>query len=58
MKAAFLLIGILLLSLSSNGEGSVQYRWYNPISDKIEPKVFFVQKVGDDVCGVGAYNAH
>ncbi len=43
--------------VSSKGEGSVEYRWYNPVSRKIEPKVLFVQKVGDDVCGVGAYNA-
>jgi cytochrome c len=41
---------------SSKGEGSVEYRWYNPVSGKLEPKVLFVQKVGDDVCGVGAYN--
>jgi cytochrome c len=40
----------------SKGEGSVEYRWYNPVSARIEPKVFFVQKVGDDACGVGAYN--
>jgi len=40
----------------SKGEGSVEYRWYNPVSGKIEPKVFFIQKVGDDACGVGAYN--
>src|SRR4029077_15250278 len=26
----------------SKGEGSVEYRWYNPVSGKIEPKVFFV----------------
>ena len=41
---------------SSKGEGSVAYRWYNPVSGKLEPKVLFVQKIGDDVCGVGAYN--
>ena len=41
---------------SSKGEGSVEYRWYNPVSGKLEPKVLFVQKIGDDVCGVGAYN--
>ena len=40
----------------TKGEGSVEYRWYNPVSGKIEPKVFFVQKAGDDACGVGAYN--
>jgi len=41
---------------SSQGEGSVEYRWYSPVSGKIERKIFFVQKVGDDACGVGAYN--
>ena len=43
---------------ASKGEGSVEYRWYNPVFHKLEPKVFFVQKVGDDLCGVGAYNVH
>ena len=41
---------------AASGNGSVEYRWYNPVSNKVEPKVFFVQKVGEDVCGVGAYN--
>jgi len=41
---------------SSTGEGSVEYRWHNPVSEKVERKIFFVQKVGDDACGVGAYN--
>jgi len=40
---------------SAKGTGSVRYRWVNPVSGKIEPKVSFVQKVGDDVCLVGAY---
>jgi hypothetical protein len=31
--------------------------WVNPVSGKMEPKVSFVQKVGTDVCGVGAYEA-
>ncbi len=42
---------------SGKGMGSVRYRWVNPVSGKIEPKVSYVQKVGDDVCGVGAYSA-
>lgn len=37
------------------GGGSVEYPHINPVSHKPEPKVSFVQKVGDDVCGVGAY---
>jgi len=46
----------ILDTASSKGEGSVEYLWLNPISHKTEPKVSFVEKVGDDVCGVGAYN--
>jgi len=38
------------------GKGTISYRWFNPVSHKIEPKVSFVQKVGDDMCVVGAYN--
>ena len=41
---------------NSKGEGSIQYRWTNPVSHKMEPKVLYFQKVGEDVCGVGAYN--
>jgi hypothetical protein len=41
---------------SSKNEGSIQYRMVNPVSGKFEPKITFWQKLGDDVCGVGAYN--
>ena len=41
---------------SSKGEGLVRYRWINPVTGKMEPKISFVQKVGEDVCGVGAYD--
>jgi len=37
------------------GGGSVLYPNINPVSHKPEPKVSFVQRVGEDVCGVGAY---
>ncbi len=49
-------LGKALLDAASKGEGSVEYRWLNPISHKVEPKVSFVQKVSGAVCGVGAYN--
>ena len=41
---------------SSKGEGAVTYPMLNPTTNKTELKTTFVQKVGDDVCGVGAYN--
>jgi len=37
------------------GGGSVEYKWENPVTKKVEPKVSFVAKAGTDVCGVGAY---
>lgn len=41
---------------SSKGEGAVRYRWMNPVTRKIEPKITYFAKAGEDVCGVGAYN--
>jgi signal transduction histidine kinase len=41
---------------SDKGEGAVRYQWLNPVSGQIEPKVSFVQKAGNDLCLVGAYN--
>jgi hypothetical protein len=37
------------------GGGSVEYKWQNPATNQVEPKVSVVRKVGDEVCGVGAY---
>jgi len=39
-----------------NDQGSIEYRMSNPISGKIEPKISFWKKLGEDVCGVGVYN--
>jgi cytochrome c len=41
---------------SSKGEGAVRYHWINPVSHKMEPKITYFARAGDDVCGVGAYN--
>ena len=46
----------ILDMVKDSGEGSVRYRWINPVTHKMESKIAFGQKVGDDVCGVGAYN--
>ena len=39
-------------------EGSIEYRMVNPVSGQVEQKVSFYKKLGEDVCGVGAYNPH
>jgi len=40
---------------SRPGGGSVAYQWLNPVDGTVEPKISAVRKVGEDVCGVGAY---
>jgi len=40
---------------STTSINSVNYHWVNPVSGITEPKTLFFQKVGTDVCGVGAY---
>ena len=34
---------------------SISYAWLDPATNTTEPKTFFYEKVGSDVCGVGAY---
>ena len=45
----------LIDAAASAAVGMVEYPHINPVSHKPELKVSFVQKVGEDVCGVGAY---
>jgi hypothetical protein len=37
------------------GEGSINFEWINPVSRVMEKKIAFFNKVGQDICGVGAY---
>lgn len=45
----------LIDAAASASVGMVEYPHINPVTHKPATKVSFVQKVGDDVCGVGAY---
>jgi hypothetical protein len=38
-----------------DGHGEVHYQFLDPAAQLIKPKVAFVTKAGDDVCGVGTY---
>jgi len=42
----------------ANGAGSgwVSYKWPNPLTDKIEDKASYVEKMGDYFVGVGVYS--
>jgi cytochrome c len=37
--------------------GTVEYRWMNPVSRQVEPKVSTVRSAGEDVSGVGVYRS-
>jgi signal transduction histidine kinase len=47
--------GAEIVAAGAKGEGTVEYKWLNPVSQKVEPKVSFVKKAGKQTCGVGAY---
>jgi signal transduction histidine kinase len=48
-------IGQDIVKIREKGEGSLEYRFKNPASQKVEDKVSFLKKAGKQVCGVGAY---
>lgn len=48
-------VGMEIQAAAAKGGGTVEYKWKNPASGKIETKVSFVKKAGNQVCGVGAY---
>lgn len=48
-------IGTQMLDVRKTGEGTVEYKWKNPVSQKVETKVSYLKKAGTQVCGVGAY---
>ena len=41
---------------TKQGQGEISYRWLNPMTHNVEPKVTYFAKAGEEVCGVGAYN--
>jgi hypothetical protein len=43
-------------SASPGKINSVNYAYIDPVTKKTEPKTFYYEKVGSDVCGVGAYH--
>ena len=48
-------LGKSLVDAAAHG-GSLEYPMMNPATRRAETKVSFVEKVGTDVCGVGAFN--
>ena len=45
----------ILAVAKEKGSGWVDYKWMNPASGKVEPKVSYVKKQGDVIIGAGVY---
>jgi cytochrome c len=45
----------LIDAAKAKSEGTVDYVWRNPVTNKVEKKRSYVKKVGDYVVGVGYY---
>jgi signal transduction histidine kinase len=41
--------------LAIKDTGAVHYTWADPLDHKIEPKIGYAARVGDDILGVGCY---
>lgn len=40
---------------NTKGSGFVSYKWFNKKAGKIQPKKTYIQAMGGQICGVGAY---
>ncbi len=51
------LIQDIIKAARENGEGWVEYRWINPVSNKVEPKLTYVKRIaGKDIAAsIGIY---
>ncbi len=49
------LIRDMITVATTSGSGWVDYKWPNPITNKIEDKSSYVEKLGDYFVGVGIY---
>lgn len=46
----------VLETATAKGEGRVEYRWLNPVDNRVETKVTLFRKVGDIIVAVGYYS--
>ncbi len=44
-----------MIAAAKKGSGTVEYKWKNPVSGKVEEKVSYLKTAGNLHCGVGAY---
>lgn len=49
------LISRMIDIVNEHGSGWIDYKWPNPITNVIEDKTSYVEKIGDYIVGVGVY---
>jgi cytochrome c len=49
------MVGKEIAEIGKKGGGTLEYKWPNPVSNKVETKVSYIKQAGKQVCGVGAY---
>ncbi|PWT95030.1 MAG: Cache domain family protein [Blastocatellia bacterium] len=49
-------MGKAIEDAANSADGKVEYAWLNPVTHVTEKKLGFFKKIGDDICGVGAYS--
>ncbi|MGI4955242.1 MAG: cache domain-containing protein [Janthinobacterium lividum] len=45
----------ILVAVRDKPSATIRYKWPDPVTRKVLPKLTFLQKMGDQVCGVGVY---
>jgi cytochrome c len=50
------LIQEMIVIAKSTGSGWIDYKWPNPITNRIEDKTSYVERMGDYLVGVGIYH--
>jgi signal transduction histidine kinase len=48
-------VGKEIAALGAKGGGTIEYPWMNHVTNKVETKISYIKKAGNQVCGVGAY---
>jgi len=48
-------VGKEIAELGKKGGGTLEYKWPNPLTSKVETKTSYIKKAGNQLCGVGAY---
>jgi signal transduction histidine kinase len=49
------LVGKEIAEIGKKGGGTLEYKWPNPVTNKVETKFSYIKQAGKQVCGVGTF---